>query len=209
MTLGLAGVSYMSVSNDFDETVIYDQAIIHGRILDNISLVKIDSTTVENYDSTLGTGTNDLRNDTGAHTNLYSGQLEGAFALCGNSIDTGNITANISNSKCDHESCVEDELLSNCDTKVKIHDQTRYNSDTKKKVDDETDSNCDTCLVEEESVRLCGMNSIYFDFVNHDYTCQPLCLENDFCDIDSVQDSTFEDMMSHSGSNKPSEFQKI
>ena len=31
----------------------------------------IDSTTVDNHESTLGTGTNDLENDTGAHTSLY------------------------------------------------------------------------------------------------------------------------------------------
>ena len=43
------------------------------------------------------------------HANLYSGQVERAFQLFGNSIETGNITANINNSKCDHESCDEDE----------------------------------------------------------------------------------------------------
>ena len=68
------------------------------------------------YESTLGTGTNDLENDTRAHTNLYSIHIEGAFGLIGNFIDTGNITANINSSNCDHESCVEDELLSNCYT---------------------------------------------------------------------------------------------
>ena len=36
-----------------------------------------------------------------------------------------------------------------------------------------------------------------------------MCLENDFCDIDSVQDSILEDIVSCSNSNKPSEFQKI
>ena len=118
-------------------------------------------------------------------------------------------TANISGSNCDHKSCVEDELLSNCDTKVSVDDETNSNCDTKEKVDDETNSNCDTCLVEDESVRLGGKNSISLDFANHDHMCQPFCLENDFCDIDSVQDSTFEDMMSCSNSNKPSEFQKI
>ena len=71
--------------------------------------------------------------------------------MFGNSINTGNITVNISGSNCDHESCVEDELLSNCDhkscgedellsycdTKESI-DETNYNGDTKEKVDDET-----------------------------------------------------------------------
>ena len=39
--------------------------------------------------------------------------------------------------------------------------------------------------------------------------CQPFCLGNEFCDIDSVQDSILEDMVSCSLSNKPSQFQKI
>ena len=96
-------------------------------------MMTIDSTTADNHESTLGTGTNDLETDTGAHTNLYFGHIEGAFGLFGNSIDTDN---------CIHESCV----------------------------DDETNSNCDTCLVEDESVRLGGMNSISLDFVNHGHT---------------------------------------
>ena len=79
-------------------------------------------------------------------------------------------------------------------------------NDTKEKVDDETNSNCDTCLVEDESVRLGGMNSINLDVVNDDHMCQPFCLESDFCNMDSVQDSILEDMVSCSNSNKPSEF---
>ena len=49
----------------------------------------------DNHESTLGTCSNDLGNDTRTHTNLYSGQVEGVFGLFGNSIDTGAITANI------------------------------------------------------------------------------------------------------------------
>ena len=64
-------------------------------------------------------------------------------------------------------------------------------------------------MVEDESVRLGSVNSKSLDFVNHDHTSQPFCLQNDLCNIDLVQDSMFEDMMSCSGSNKPSEFQKI
>ena len=146
-----------------------------------------------------------------AHTNLYSGQVEGAFGLFGNSINIGNITTNISHSNCDHKSCVEnellsncdhrscveDELLSNCDIKESVDDETNTNYDIKEKVDDETNSNCDTCLVEDESVRLGGKISISLDATNHDQTCQPFCLENVFCDIDdSIQDSILEDMMS-------------
>ena len=80
-------------------------------------MITTDSTTADNHESTLGTGTNDLENDTGAHTNMYSGRVEAAFGLFDNSIDTSDITANISGSNYDHESCVDDELLSNCDTK--------------------------------------------------------------------------------------------
>ena len=70
------------------------------------------SMTPDNHENTLGTSTSDLGNDTLVHTNLYSGQVEGAFVLFGNFINTGIITANISCSKCDHKSCVEDVLLS-------------------------------------------------------------------------------------------------
>ena len=150
-----------------------------------------DSTTGDNHESTLGTGTNDLGNDTRAHTNLYSGQVEGAFGLFGNSINTGDITANIRAtncdhkssvevellSNCDHNSCVEDELLSNCDTKESVDNETNSNCDTKEKVDDETNSNCETCLVENESGRLGGKNSISYDVTYHYHTCQPYCLE--------------------------------
>ena len=186
------------------------------------SMITVDSTTADNHESTLGAATNDLGNDTGAHTNLYSGQVEGAFGLFGNSINTGNITVNISGSNCDHESCVEDELLSDCDTKESVDDETNSNCDTKKvgdetnsncdnkeMVDDKTSSNCDACLVEDESVRLGGKNSIPLDVTNHDYTYQQFYLQNDSCDIDSVEDSILEDRMSCSNSNKPSEFQKI
>ena len=99
MTLGLADVSYMSVFNDFDET---DRDMSHGRIVDDFSMLTVDSTTAVNNESTLGTGTKDLGNYTLPHTNLYSGQVERAFGLLGNSINTINITANISGSNCGH-----------------------------------------------------------------------------------------------------------
>ena len=137
--------------------------------------------------------------------------------MFGNSIDTGNIAVNISGSNCDHKysiedellsncdhkSCVDDELFSNCDTEEKVTDETSYNCDTKEKTDDETSSKWDTCLVEDESVTLCGKNSIPLDVTNHDNICQPYSLGNYFCDIDSVQDSIPEDMVSCS------EYQKI
>ena len=53
--------------------------VFHGRTIDDFSMITVDSTSGYNHESTLGTGTNDLGNDTGAHTNLYSGQAEGAF----------------------------------------------------------------------------------------------------------------------------------
>ena len=65
------------------------------------------------------------------------------------------------------------------------------------------------CLGDDESVNLSGKNPISFDVANHDHICQPFCLENYLCDIDSVQDAILEDMVSCSNSNKPSEFQKI
>ena len=156
--------------------------VFNGRIRDDISMITINSTTADDPESTLGTGTNDLEHDSGAHTNLYSGQVEGVFGLFGNSLNTGNIIATISGSNSDHESCVEDELFSSYDTKESVDDETSSNCDTKEKVYDETNSKCDTCLVEDESVRLCGMNTVSFDVVNHDYMYQPFCLENDFCD---------------------------
>ena len=52
------------------------------------------------------------------------------------------------------------------------------------RLDDESNSKCVTCLVEDESVRLDGMNSkiISFDFVDHDHKCQSFNLEDDSCD---------------------------
>ena len=105
--------------------------MFHCRIIDDFSMITIDSATTYIHDCTLGDGTNDLEDDTGAHINLYSGQVEGAFGLFGNSINTGNITDNISGSNCDHEFCVEDELLSNIDTKKSVDDDTNSNCDTK------------------------------------------------------------------------------
>ena len=77
-------------------------------------MITVGCTPANNHESTLGTGSNDLGNDTRAHTTLCSGQVEGACGLFGNSIDTVNIAANISGSNCDHIYSVEDELLSNC-----------------------------------------------------------------------------------------------
>ena len=142
--------------------------------------------------------------------------------MFGDSIDTGNIAASISGPKCDHiysvedellsncdhKSCVDDELCSNCDTKESVEDETNSNCDTKEKVEDETNSKCDTCLVEDESIRMGVEKSIHLNVISHDLTCQPLGLEDDFCDIDTVQDSLFEDILSCSLSNKPSECKK-
>ena len=50
--------------------------------------------------------------------------------MCGNSIDTSNITVNVSGSNCDHESCVEDELLFNCDIKESLYKETNLKCDT-------------------------------------------------------------------------------
>ena len=50
----------------------------------------------------------------------------------------------------------------------------------KEKVDDETSCNCDTCLVEDESIRLGGKNSIPLNVTNHDHMCQPSCIGNEF-----------------------------
>ena len=68
--LGLADVSYMSIFNDFDETVTYDKYMFRGRIIDDFSMITIGSTTADNHECTLCTGTNDLEGDTGTHTNL-------------------------------------------------------------------------------------------------------------------------------------------
>ena len=73
ITLGLASMSYMSFCNDLDEAVTYDKDMIYGRIIDDFSMVKIDPTTADNHESTLSTSTNNLENDTEAHTNLYYG----------------------------------------------------------------------------------------------------------------------------------------
>ena len=114
LTFGLAHVSHMSSFNGFDQT---DRNEFHGRIIDQFLMITVDSAPADNHESTLGTGTNDLGNDTRAHTTLYSGQVEGACGLFGNSIDTGNIAAHITGSNCDHIYSVEDELLCNCDHK--------------------------------------------------------------------------------------------
>ena len=54
-----------------------------------------------------------------------------------------------------------------------------------------------------------GENSIPLDVTHHDHTCQSLGLEEEFCDIDTVQDFLLEDMVSCVLSNKPSECQKV
>ena len=112
MTFGLASVSHMLIFNDFDET---DRNEFHGRIIDQCSMITVDSAPADNHESTLGNGTNDLGNDIRAHTTLYSGQVEGDCGLFGNSIDTGNTAGNISGSNFDHIYSVEDELFCNCD----------------------------------------------------------------------------------------------
>ena len=219
MSLELVDMSHVSIFNDFDDT----DDDCHGRIIiDKFTMITVDSAPADNHKCTLGTGTNDLGNDTRAHTTSYSGQVEGACGLFGNSTETGNIAANISGSNCDHmysvedellsncdhKSSVEDELLPNCDTKESVEDETNSNCDTKEKVEDETNSNCDTSLVEDESIRM-GENSNQLDVISHDLTCQPLGLEKEYCDIDAVQDSLLEDMVSCSLSDKPPEYQKI
>ena len=120
MTLGLADVSHMSIFNDFGEIEF------HGRIIDQFSVITVDPAPADNHESTLGTGTNDLGNDTRAHTTLYSDQVEGASGLFGNSIDTGNIAANISGSNGDYIYSAEDESLSNCDHKSCVDDEFSF-----------------------------------------------------------------------------------
>ena len=56
-------------------------------------MITADSAPIDNHESNLGIGTNDLGNDSRAHTTMYSGQVEGACRLLGNSIDAGNIAA--------------------------------------------------------------------------------------------------------------------
>ena len=69
MNLGLADVSYMSIFNDFDKAVTYDRDMIHDRkIADFFSMLIIDSTIAHKHKSIVGTGTNDLVNDTEAYT---------------------------------------------------------------------------------------------------------------------------------------------
>ena len=99
-----------------------DKNELRGRVIDQFSMITVDSAPADNHESTLGTGTNNLGNHTRAHTTLYSGQVEGACGLFGNSIDTGNIAAYISGSNCDHIDSVEDELLSSCDHKSCVDD---------------------------------------------------------------------------------------
>ena len=72
-------MSCMLIFRDFVETVACGKDMLHGRIIDDFYMVAKDFTTAENHDSILGTSTNDLENDTRAHTNLYCGQVEGAF----------------------------------------------------------------------------------------------------------------------------------
>ena len=124
------------------------------------SVETIDSITTDNHESTLGTSTNDLENGIWAPRNLYFGQVEGAFGLCGKSIDTGNNTISVSGSNCDHESYVEYELPSNCDQKSCIEDELFSNCDTKGSADDNTNYNCDNSLVEDKYLRLGCLNSI-------------------------------------------------
>ena len=78
----------------------------HGKI-DDFPMLTIYSTTADNHESTLGTGTNDLENDTWAYTYLCSGKAAHAFELFSSSIDTGNMAANISGSNCGHKFCVK------------------------------------------------------------------------------------------------------
>ena len=99
-------------------------------------MITVDSAPADNHESTLGTGSNDLGNDTRDHTTLYSVQVEGACRLFGNSIDTGNITANISGSNCDHVYSVEDELLFNCHHKSCAEEELLSNCGTKESVED-------------------------------------------------------------------------
>ena len=54
MTLGLADVSHMSIFNDFDKT---DRDEFHNRIIDQFSMITVDSNPADNHESTLDTGT--------------------------------------------------------------------------------------------------------------------------------------------------------
>ena len=55
-----------------DKTVTYGK---DGRIIVDFSMVTLDCTTADNHKNVLGTGANNLENDTWAPTNLYSGQV--------------------------------------------------------------------------------------------------------------------------------------
>ena len=99
MTLGLVDVSHMSIFNDFEETVRNE---FHGSIINQFSMITVNSAPADNHESTLGIVTNDLGNDTRALITLYCGQVEGACGFFGNSIDAGNVAANISGSNCDY-----------------------------------------------------------------------------------------------------------
>ena len=76
MTLGLADMSHMSIFNDLDET---DRNMFHGRIIDKFSMITADSSTADNHEITLGTGTSDLGNDARAHTTLVLWPRKGSF----------------------------------------------------------------------------------------------------------------------------------
>ena len=159
----------------------------------------MDSTTADNHKSTLGTGSNDLENDTGAYTNPYCGQVEDAFWMFGNSIDTGNVAANISGSD-----CVIDPVLGlNYFLIVTVMGLLMMKI---------------ILIVTFVCLRMnlicihgLNFNCISLDFVDHGHTCQPFCLENDSFGTCLVQDSTFENVMGYLSStfDKPSEFQKI
>ena len=92
----------MCHTSQFSMTDETDRNVFHGRIINEFPMITVDSTTADNHESPLVTGTNDLRNDTRVHTTLYSDQVEGAFGLFGNLIDTCNIAAKIIGSNCDH-----------------------------------------------------------------------------------------------------------
>ena len=61
-----------------DETVTCSKDMFPSR-KSNVSMFTIDSTTIHSLGSTLGMDTNDMENDTGAYTTLYSGQVEEAL----------------------------------------------------------------------------------------------------------------------------------
>ena len=70
----------------------------------------------------------------------------------------------------------------------------------------------DSCFVQDEYVRLRVVQTLTLytmSFLTLTTHVSYLVLKIDFCDINSVEDSTFEDFMTCLGSNKPSEFRKI